>query len=308
MRQDEAERAEEEPLKIRIGVSALRGDSDPTNVGALADDLQTYGFDSIWLPEILTQPVFDPIVALAWIGGHNSKLKLGTTALLPGRNPLRLAKQAATADALTGGRFLLTLVPGLTQAPERDAIGAEAAGRGQVIDELLPVLKDLWAGKTVGHDGPSGRFPPTQLWPLPVQRPFDVWLGGMARSSLVRCGRLGDGWLPSLCTREEAAAGKKLIDETAEEAGRVISPEHFGVNVSYSHGELDERTVATLSARSRGRDPRTLIPEGYRALRERLESFVEVGFTKFVVRPVTAPESWRSELEGLAAAVGDLQT
>src|ERR1700733_6352008 len=155
-------------VKIRIGVSTNRGDPDVASIGVLADDIEALGFDSIWLPEILTQPAVDPLVALAWIGGHNRKIKLGTTALLPGRNPLRLAKQVATVDALTNGRFLLTLVPGLTQAPERDAIGVSTARRGEAIDELLPVLRELWSGKTVGHDGPSGSFPETELWPLPV--------------------------------------------------------------------------------------------------------------------------------------------
>ncbi len=295
-------------MKIRIGVSALRGEPDASVIGALADAIEELGFDSIWLPEVLTQPVYDPIVALAWVGGRNSKLKLGTTALLPGRNPLRLAKQVATADVLTGGRFLLTLVPGLNQAPERDAVGVDSALRSSVIDELLPVLRRLWAGETVGHEGPSGSFPETELWPLPVQQPFDVWLGGMAHASLVRCGRIADGWLPSLCTPEEAAAGQRVILDAAEAAGRTVSPEHFGVNVVYSHGALDERTAAALAARSRGRDPRTFIPASLAALRERLEAFIDVGFSKFVVRPVAPPASWRAELEELFGAVGDLQT
>jgi probable F420-dependent oxidoreductase len=295
-------------MKIRIGVSTSRGDPGADSLGRLADAVEELGFDSIWLPEVLTQPAVDPIVALAWIGGHNPRLKLGTTALLPGRNPLRLAKQVATADVLTGGRFLVTFVPGLAQSPERDAVGVEISHRGAVMDELLPVLRDLWSGKTVGHDGPSGSFPPTELWPLPVQQPFDVWLGGMAHASLVRCGRLADGWLPSLCTPEEATAGQRVILEAAEEAGREISPEHFGVSMVYSEDELDDRVVATLSLRSRGRDPRTLVPVGFSALRERMESFIAVGFSKFVVRPLAPPSGWRHALEDLAAAVGDLQT
>jgi len=294
-------------VKIRIGVSTSRGDSDVSSIGALADDIEELGFDSIWLPEVLTQPVVDPLVALAWIGGNNPRLKLGTTALLPGRNPLRLAKQVATADALTEGRLLLTLVPGLAQSPERDAVGV-ATGRGAVIDELLPVLRELWSGKTVGHDGPSASFPATELWPLPVQQPFDVWLGGMAHAALVRCGRLGDGWLPALVTPEEVASGHRVILEAAEEAGRTISPEHFGVSVVYSGAPLDDRVVATLSVRSRGRDPRALVPVGFSELRERLESFIAVGFSKFVVRPISPSKGWRHELENLAAAVGDLQT
>jgi probable F420-dependent oxidoreductase len=270
--------------------------------------MEELGFDSIWLPEILTQAAVDPIVALAWIGGHNPKLKLGTTALLPGRNILRLAKQVATADVLTGGRLLVTFVPGLAQSPERDAVGVPLAGRGAVMDELLPVLRDLWSGKTVGHDGPSGSFPPTELWPLPVQQPFDVWLGGMAHASLIRCGRLADGWLPSLCTPEEAASGQRVILAAAEEADRSIDPEHFGVSLVYSQSALDDRVVAALSTRSRGRDPRTLVPVGFPALRERMEGFLEVGFSKFVVRPMAPQSGWRRELEELAAAVGDLQT
>ncbi|MGH8997086.1 MAG: LLM class flavin-dependent oxidoreductase [Acidimicrobiales bacterium] len=294
-------------MKIRIGISG-RGEADAIAFGQLADDIDDLGFDSIWLPEVLTQPAFDPFVALAWIGGHNPKLKLGTTALLPGRNPLRLAKQVSTTDVLTSGRFLLTLVPGLAQAPERDAVGVEMRRRGAVIEELLPVLRDLWAGKGVGHDGPSGAFPTTTLWPLPVQQPFDVWLGGMAHASLVRCGRIADGWLPSLCDTDEATSGKRVILEAADEAGREISPEHFGVNVVYAHEPLDDRVVTALAARSRGKDPRPLVPVGLPALREALERFIAIDFTKFVVRPIAPPGSWRAELEDLAGAVGDLQT
>jgi len=295
-------------MKIRIGVSTGRGTPDAASLGELADDIEELGFDSIWLPEILTQAAVDPLVALAWIGGHNEKIKLGTTALLPGRNLLRLAKQVATTDALTGGRLLLTLVPGLAQSPERDAVGVPTAGRGAVIDELLPVLRELLAGKTVGHDGVAARFPPTELWPLPLQQPFDIWLGGMAHAALVRCGRLGDGWLPSLCAPEEALSGRGVILDAAEEAGRTISPEHFGISLVYAEAPLDDRVVAALSVRSRGRDPRELVPVGFSELRDRLESFIAVGFSKFVVRPIAPLSGWRRELEDLAAAVGDLQT
>jgi probable F420-dependent oxidoreductase len=295
-------------MKVRIGIGAGRGFLDPASLGALADDIIELGFDSIWLPEILTQASVDPVVALAWLGGRNPRLKLGTTSLLPGRNILRLAKQLATADALSGGRLLVTFVPGLTQSPEREAVGVEPKLRGRTIEDVFPVLRALWAGETVEYDGPAGRFPPTQLSPLPVQDPFEVWLGGSAHASLVRCGRFADGWLPSLCPPEDAAAGHQVITEAAEEAGRTISPEHFGVSVGYAREPLDDRTVAALAARSRGRDPRMIVPVGFEALRDLLERYIAVDFTKFVVRPMGAPTSWRAELEDLAKAVGDLQT
>jgi len=233
-------------------------------------------------------------------------LKLGTTMLLPGRNVLRLAKQLASLDVLCRGRLLVTLVPGLTYAPEREAIGIDPKRRGAFIDEALPLLRRLWAGETVSHDGTAGCFRDVKLWPLPVQQPLEVWLGGTAPAALERCGRLSDGWLPSLCTPEEAVAGRVVIDEAAARAGRSISSEHFGVSIGYARAPIDPGTARMMIARR----PRALelTPVGLPALRERIERFITVGFSKFVVRPVAAPASWRAELEALSAAVGDLQT
>ena len=226
--------------------------------------------------------------------------------LLPGRNVVRLAKQLASLDVLSKGRLLVTLVPGLTYAPEREAIGLEPKQRGTFIDEALPLLRRLWAGETVSHDGPAGHFKDVKLWPLPVQQPLEVWLGGNVPAALERCGRLSDGWLPSLCTPEEAAAGRVVIEEAAAKAGRSISSEHFGMSIGYATAPIDPATARTMAARR----PRSLelTPVGLPALRERIEGFIDVGFSKFVVRPVMPPASWRAELEGLATAVGDLQT
>jgi probable F420-dependent oxidoreductase len=219
---------------------------------------------------------------------------------------LRLAKQLASLDRLSGGRLLVTLVPGLTYAPERDAIGVEPKQRGAFIDAALPLLRRLWAGETVDHDGPAGHFKDVRLAPLPVQQPLEVWLGGTAPAALERCGRLSDGWLPSLCTPAEAAAGREVIEAAASRAARSISPEHFGMSIGYASAPLDEAAARALAARR----PRALelTPVGYAALRRTIEQFIAVGFSKFVVRPVITPASWGAELEALADAVGDLQT
>jgi len=203
-------------MKVRIGVGAasLSAETLPELVGAL-DDL---GFDSLWLSEVLTGPVLDPTVGLTWAAASNPRLKIGTTMLLPGRNVLRLAKQLASLDQLCQGRLLVTLVPGLTHAPEREAIGVEPKQRGAFIDEALPLLRRFWAGETVTHEGPAGTFKDVKLWPLPMQQPLEVWLGGNVPAALDRCGRLADGWLPSLCTPEEAAAGRVVIETAAATA------------------------------------------------------------------------------------------
>jgi probable F420-dependent oxidoreductase len=293
-------------MKIRIGVGTAVAAASPEALGEIVDGLDELGFDSLWLSEVLTGPVLDPAVGLAWAAARNPRVKLGTTMLLPGRNVVRLAKQLASLDVLCEGRLLVTLVPGLTYAPEREAIGAEPTRRGALIDEALPLLRRLWAGERVSHDGAAGSFHDVTLVPRPVQQPLEVWLGGTAPAALERCGRLSDGWLPSLCTPEEAAAGRRAIDEAAARAGRSISREHFGVSIGYASVPLDAATARTMAARR----PRALelTPIGFPALRALLERFIAVGFSKFVVRPVVAPGSWRKELEALKAAVGDLQT
>lgn len=293
-------------MKIRIGIGAAVGASTPGSLGDIVDGVDQLGFDSLWLSEVLTGPVLDPAVGLAWAAAHNRRVKLGTTMLLPGRNVIRLAKQLASLDVLCEGRLLVTLVPGLTFAPEREAIGADPKRRGALIDEALPLLRRLWAGERVSHQGAVGSFHEVTLAPRPVQQPLEVWLGGTVPAALERCGRLSDGWLPSLCTPEEAAAGRGVIDEAAARAGRSISREHFGVSIGYASVPLDAATARTMAARR----PRSveLTPVGFPALRALLERFIAVGFSKFVLRPVIAPASWRKELETLASAVGDLQT
>jgi probable F420-dependent oxidoreductase len=293
-------------MKIRIGVGAGGGAATPETLASLVTGLEELGFDSLWLSEVLTSPVLDPVVGLSWAAARNPRVKLGTTMLLPGRNVVRLAKQLASLDVLCRGRLLVTLVPGLTHAPEREAIGGDPKRRGAFIDEALPLLRRLWAGETVSHDGMAGSFHDVTLSPLPVQQPLEVWLGGTAPAALERCGRLSDGWLPSLCTPEEAMAGRAAIEDAAARTGRSISSEHFGVSIGYAAAPIDPAAARAMTARR----PRAveLTPVGLPAVRRLVERFIAVGFSKFVLRPVTTPASWRAELEALSAAVGDLQT
>jgi probable F420-dependent oxidoreductase len=295
-------------MKVRIGIGTGGAGLDPIGLGELVDDMTQLGFDSIWLPEVLSTPGFDPMVALAWVAGHRPGLKIGTTMLLPGRNLVRTAKQVASLDVLSRGRFLLTFVPGLPRGAERTAVGVLPAERGAAMDEALPLLRRLWAGERVTYRGPLGELEDLSVSPRPVQEPFDVWFGGSARAALERCGRIGDGWLPAMCTPEDAAAGRRVVDQAAADAGRSISPEHFGVSLGYARRPLDDTTTAALSARARGRPLDVLVPVGLEALRERIQQFIDVGFSKFVARPIVPPTHWRSELEDLAGAVGDLQT
>lgn len=295
-------------MKVRIGIGGSVQDLSPSALEGLCVSLVDHGFDSIWISEVLTQPGLDPLVSLGWLSGRMPQLKIGTTCLVPGRNLLRLARQLATLDRLSGGRLLVTAVPGLPRGAEKTAIGVEPRERGRAIDQALPLLRSLLSGQATDVPGPTGFTSGVVLDPISTQQPLEFWLGGSLPSALDRCGRLGDGWLPAMITPEDAAAGRKRIEEVAAAEGRAIDPEHFGVSIGYSLLDLPEAVHASLRKRAPDSDLERVVPVGAPALRSLLEAYLDAGFSKFVLRPLSLTDGWDAELDTLATAVGDLQT
>jgi probable F420-dependent oxidoreductase len=295
-------------MKIRIGVGLGAGGADSAVFTDAVQHMERCGFDSLWLSEVLATPVIDPLSGLAYAAGVTRKLKLGTTMTVTGRNPVRLAKQLATIDRLSAGRLLLVFVPGLTDRFEDQALGVPVKERGAWIEEVLPLVRRFWSEESVSHRGALFCYDGLSVAPKPLQEPLEVWLGGTARSALRRAGQLGEGWLPSLCTPEEAAAGRAAIEAAAAEAGRRIDPEHFGISLAYAVAAIPPAQVARIAKRRPGVDPSALIPVGYTALRELLERYIDVGFSKFVLRPAEPPPAWPDELARLADGVLSLQT
>lgn len=184
-------------MKVRIGVGiggtamgsagglwgrtdsagGLWGRPGPDELGAVVTTLEQVDFDSLWLAEVLTAAGPDPVAGLAWAAARSDKLKLGTTILGPGRNPVRLAKALADVDQLSAGRLLVTVVPGLARDPERSAIGAAPASPAAILDDLLPLLRRLWAGEEVTHHGPAGHLEAVRLARLPHQMPLEPGWG-----------------------------------------------------------------------------------------------------------------------------------
>ena len=288
-------------MKIRIGVAAGAGVVD--DAGAffdLVDALDELGYDSIWVPDVITTPTLDPIAALAAAAGRRRRLKLGTHLVLPGRNPVLLAKQLATLDRVSQGRLLLLAVLGLRQPPELAAQGVAAADRPTMLEEMLHIMRTLWRGETLRFEGRHFRYDDVELAVRPLQDPLEVWLGGQVPAALRRCGRIGEGWMPGLCTPEEAARSKTVIDAAAAEAGRSIDAEHFGVNISWVDGDVDEAVAAAIRARRPDLEPGDLVARGVEGLAERVGAFVEAGFSKFVIRPAVSPDDWPKAVGSVA--------
>ena len=124
-------------MKVRIGFGAgTAGLSDGgARFGELVDALERNGFDSVWCSERATGPTPDPLVALSFAAGRTTKLKLGTSVqVLPGRNPVRLARELANLDRLSGGRLLLLMVLGQPSEPEMLAQHVTKAERGALLE------------------------------------------------------------------------------------------------------------------------------------------------------------------------------
>lgn len=301
-------------MKVRIGYGlGVRTSLDDGAFGTLVDDLERLRFDSLWLSERIGGEAPDPVTAIAYAAGRTTRLKFGMSVLvLPGRNPIVLAKELATIDRLSGGRLLPAFGLGVADPHEQQAFGVERGDRAAIFDEALEVLRGAWAPGTLTHHGARYHYDDLRVLPKPAQHHLDVWLGGAAPSELRRVGRVADGWLPSFVTPPRAAEDRRVVEAAAAEHGRTIDPEHFGVLIPYAMRELPHAMIAALANRRRDPgDAADIVPVGLDALAEQISRFVEVGFSKFVVVPFEEPDgsaAWAAHLEEAAARLLPLET
>ena len=312
-------------MKVRIGVGlgVSRGsgagrpgghdsgrpdgpDGASPGFGEVVDALEESGFASLWCSERLTSPTIDPLVALSFAAGRTTRIKLGTSVLVvPGRNPVVLAKQLGSLASLSKGRLLPAFDLGAVDPAEQQAFGVERSERAGWIEEVLPLLRRLWSERSVDHSGTRFSYESLSISPKPPGGHLDVWLGGRAPSELRRTGRLADGWLASFCTPEEASAGRDVIESAAAAAGRQIDPEHFGALVSFATRPLSDDLRSRLARVRPAGAIEDVVPIGTEALRERIEAFVRVGVSKLVLVPLEP--AGPKYFESLGASVLDQQ-
>ena len=178
------------PAKVRIGVglgtsTTLHGPS----YGAVVDALEQLGFDSLWLSERISGPAPDPLVAMAYGAGRTERLKFGMSVMvLPGRNPVVLAKELATLASMSNGRLLPAFGLGAVDPIEQQAFGVQRGERAKLFDEMLTVMRHCWTGSPFTHHG--DRYDYDDVKVLPAATKMEVWLGGLAPSELRRVGRM----------------------------------------------------------------------------------------------------------------------
>ncbi len=229
---------------IGVGVFQILADTpsgDPAVVARRAEEL---GFESYWLPEHAVIPqgsadiypgkkpnepppdylfrMPDPLIALTRATATTREIRLCTgVALVPERNAILAAKEIATLDHYSGGRFVYGIGAGWNE-PECTIMGGDFAHRWAQTKEAIHVMKKLWTGEYVGHEGKYYNFPPSICLPRPVQRPHPPILLGSIGSPNVyrRVAEWGDGWLPFVVDPKELIEGRTEITRHAERIGR----------------------------------------------------------------------------------------
>jgi len=199
--------------------------ADVASLLSWAHRADTGPFRTLGLLDRLVYDNPEPLVTLAALAGATRRIRLQTEVLLaPLREPTLLAKQVATLDRISGGRFTLGLGIG-GRADDHHAAGVPLAGRGRRMDELLAVLRQTWSGAAVDGAGPIGPAPSTARGP-------EVLFGAFAPAALARVARWGDGFL---CAAAPSWA-EPLVSEVRRswrEAGRAGTPRLVGqVNVA----------------------------------------------------------------------------
>jgi probable F420-dependent oxidoreductase len=208
------------PDALSFGVMSGGADSD-------LEYLESLALASLWVGGHVASPNPTPeaMVALATIAARTARVRVGTAILLlPLYPPAIVAKQIADLDRLTGGRVTLGVGVGGEYPSEFDACGVPVGERGTRTDEAIPLLRELWSGDPVSHEGRHFAFERVRIHPPPVQGPsLPIVVAGRQPAAMRRAARMGDGWMPYLYSPRRYADSVATITEEAAASGRDLT-------------------------------------------------------------------------------------
>jgi probable F420-dependent oxidoreductase len=284
--------------------------ASPREIIHIAQTAEEVGFDSVWVNDHYTPPTYvkalwdrppnfyEPLITLATLASVTETVRLAIgVAVMPVRNPVILAKQAATLDVFSEGRFILAIGLGAYREEfEKVHPALASVSRKALLEEGVDAVKALLTQPCASYHGRHVRFHEIELFPKPVQDPFPIYMGGNAEDVVRRAGAIGDGWLAAGLTPEELARGRALIEKTAVEHGRNpaaidIAPQ-YAVSIAQTHEDAVAQYKSTAlyhhrqslqTATYRGLDiqrleERNLIGTPHEIL-ERLDQLARVGVT-----------------------------
>jgi probable F420-dependent oxidoreductase len=178
-------------------------------------------------PYDLHSTFHEPLVMFGYLAAVTTSLELVTgIVILPQRQAVLVAKQAAEVDLLSRGRLRLGVGLGWN-AVEYEALGEDFSTRGRRCEEQVDLMRRLWTEETVTYRGRWHRVTGAGLAPLPLQRPIPLWFGASSPRAYRRAGRLADGWFPMVGPGPKLDEALRLLRQAATEAGR--DPAHIAM-------------------------------------------------------------------------------
>lgn len=215
--------------------------ADPDAAVKLALAAERMGFDSVWGNDHVTtqsyvqaefpEPprYYDPYIYLSYMAAQTTTLQLATAiTVMAFRHPVVAAKQVATLDQLSGGRFILGVGIGAYREEAEAMWPDRRLHRGRHAAEFLTSMNRLLNERNASYDGEFIQFQDVESFPKPVQPVLPILSGGNAPGSKERAARYATGWLPAVLSPDEVAAGKREIDAYAGEIGREL-PKNFEI-------------------------------------------------------------------------------
>ncbi len=227
--------------------------SDPGVVREYVTAVEEMGFDHLviydhvigasvknrpdWRGPYTSETLFhEPFVLFGYVAALTKRLELVTgVIILPQRQTVLVAKQAAEVDVLSGGRMRLGVGVGWNEV-EYEALNEDFHTRGRRLEEQVEVLRALWTQPVVTYSGKWHTITEAGLNPLPAQRPIPIWFGGIADAAMKRIARIGDGWMPQMPPNERARELVEQLRVDVRAAGR--AEDAVGIEARLGLGQI----------------------------------------------------------------------
>jgi probable F420-dependent oxidoreductase len=215
----------------------------------------------------------EPFVLFGYLAALTQLELVPAVIILPQRQTVLVAKQAAEVDVLTRGKLRLGVGVGWNPV-EYEALGMDFSMRGRIVEEQIEVMRLLWGQETVSYKGRFHTITEAGLNPLPVRRSIPIWLGGRADALLQRVARIGDGWFPQGKPDEQMRELVERLRSYTREAGRDPGTMGIEARVNAREGDLDEWISQTEGWRTLGATHISLntMGAGYTSLIEHIDA------------------------------------
>ena len=273
-------------MKIGISLPVRELQNDIEAIKTFAREAEALGFTHLRVPEQVIRtnsgPLHEPLTIMALVAGVTQSIQLVPFVILPARQTVLVAKQAATLDVISNGRVRLGVGVG-KNSEEYESLNSDFNNRGVRCEEQIELLRELWMSEEVNFEGNWDRVQGVGINPLPIQQPIPIWI---AASSVPiprirhRIGRQADGWFV-LCTPEEFPEIKRDVLREAEMAGR--DPNEIGT----------EAGVAVVGPRQA-------------EWKHRVAGWRDAGLTYLCLRTLGAGLNRDQHLEAMSAAAREL--